>query len=689
MMPIVLSWRLPRFSAAWGIILVLGWGFSQGYAQMTDTGTPTANKQLPLPGDVFMVEGRTAFLIASTKRPKATPAPWVWYAPTLPGLPGQHELWMFERLVAEGVAIAGIDVGESYGSPEGRRFYAALYRELVDNRGLSQQPCLLARSRGGLMLYNWAAENPAAVAGIAGIYPVCDIRSYPGLNKACGAYGMSAEQLAAVIDEHNPVARLASLAKAGVKIFHLHGDSDHLVPLNRNSAAVAKHHAALGGAMRLKLVEGGGHDVSPHWFQSQPLVEFMIAAAKGENVVFETGENLDGARGNIFRVDRGNRTFELLKETAFDPRTNEGKSRHTVRWTDRTRFVKVVRQNSFEGLVGNFVARIRPFNDNDVAAAAAGRDFVTLNVTLLAADEDGADLKTDRQNLVLPFKPDPTSEKFRGGTVRIDGKPVGVRLRGPRAKVDIRTLADAGEITRGFWGATIKGYRSDAGFIADDMEIYPREDPRATDDPNLPRILVVGDSISMNYHRAAKEALQGLANYYRIDTNGGPSDRGVVCMELWLGDYTQPGLHWDVIQFNHGLHDLKQVYDEETGEYGAYQVPIDEYKANLEKGIRIMKKTGAKLVWCPTTPVPNNSHGRWSTGTFGRRKDADLLYNQAALEVIEKYPEIEINDINRFIRESDAFEKWWQQADVHFWDRNLQDVVGQGIADGLKKVLQK
>jgi hypothetical protein len=37
------------------------------------------------------------------------------------------------------------------------------------------------------MLYNWACEHPESVACIAGIYPVCNLRSFPGLDRAGGA----------------------------------------------------------------------------------------------------------------------------------------------------------------------------------------------------------------------------------------------------------------------------------------------------------------------------------------------------------------------------------------------------------------------------------------------------------------------------------------------------------------------
>ena len=133
---------------------------------------------------------------------------------------------MFEQWLDKGIAIAGIDVGESYGSPEGRRLYSALYETLVTQWKLDDKPCLLGRSRGGLMLYNWAVENPEKVSGIAGIYPVCNVESYPGLKRACGAYGMTAKELGANLKEHNPPERLEPLAKAKVPIYHVHGDKD-------------------------------------------------------------------------------------------------------------------------------------------------------------------------------------------------------------------------------------------------------------------------------------------------------------------------------------------------------------------------------------------------------------------------------------------------------------------------------
>ncbi len=237
-------------------------------------------KELPLPGDVFLVEGRTAFVIPGEGGPAAPAKPWVWYAPTLPGLPSQAEQWMFEKFRAAGIAIAGIDAGESYGSPAGCKAYAALYAEMTGKRGYGAKPVLLGRSRGGLMMLSWAAANPDKVAGFAGIYPVCNLASYPGVAKAAPAFGMSPEELQARLAEHNPVDRLASLAQAGVPLFAIHGDNDPVVPLEANSALLKTRYAAIGGTMQLLVPPGQGHNMWAGFFQCEELVHFVKTHAK-------------------------------------------------------------------------------------------------------------------------------------------------------------------------------------------------------------------------------------------------------------------------------------------------------------------------------------------------------------------------------------------------------------------------
>jgi len=258
--------------SCWGALV-----FFAGLGMPAAEGGSSVEKKLPVQGESFLVEGYAAFLILPEKRALGVPTPWVWYAPTLPGLPGQEEKWMFEKFLAAGIGIAGIDMGESYGSPKGRAGFTALYKELVEKRGMSKKPSLLARSRGGLQLYNWAAENPESVTCIAGIYPVCNLKSYPGVAKACGAYGMTEASLKEQLAQHNPVDRLAPLAKAKVPIFHIHGDSDKVVPLDDNSGELAKRYREMGGPIELVIPPGQGHNMWQGFFQCKELVDFVIA----------------------------------------------------------------------------------------------------------------------------------------------------------------------------------------------------------------------------------------------------------------------------------------------------------------------------------------------------------------------------------------------------------------------------
>jgi acyl-CoA thioesterase-1 len=139
---------------------------------------------------------------------------------------------------------------------------------------------------------------------------------------------------------------------------------------------------------------------------------------------------------------------------------------------------------------------------------------------------------------------------------------------------------------------------------------------KVDDNPNLPRVLLIGDSISIGYTAATRALLKGKANVHRISTNGGPTTRGIQSIDKWLGEG-----NWDVIHFNWGLHDLKYIGDKK-------QVSLDDYDHNLRRLVERMKKTGAKLIWCSTTPVPD--------GVKPTRKNAEVLeYNAVATKIME------------------------------------------------------
>ncbi len=150
-----------------------------------------------------------------------------------------------------------------------------------------------------------------------------------------------------------------------------------------------------------------------------------------------------------------------------------------------------------------------------------------------------------------------------------------------------------------------------------------------SDIAGLPRVLLIGDSISIGYTLAVRELLAGKANVHRPPTNCGPTIRGLEQIDAWLGDG-----RWDVIHFNFGLHDLKIMDD------GKHQVPLDKYEENLRQIVQRLKKTGAKVIWCSTTPVPESSNPP-------RHNQDVLAYNAAAKKVADEHG-LAIDDLYSF-----------------------------------------
>lgn len=131
------------------------------------------------------------------------------------------------------------------------------------------------------------------------------------------------------------------------------------------------------------------------------------------------------------------------------------------------------------------------------------------------------------------------------------------------------------------------------------------------DDPKLPRVLLIGDSVSRGYTQPARKVLAGKANVHRAPANCGPAVNGLRNIEVWLGDG-----RWDLIHFNFGIHDRS--------------TPIADYTQQLEQLIERMKKTGAKLIWATTTPIPDDPSKKLSAASIVER-------NKAAVELMKKH----------------------------------------------------
>jgi hypothetical protein len=140
----------------------------------------------------------------------------------------------------------------------------------------------------------------------------------------------------------------------------------------------------------------------------------------------------------------------------------------------------------------------------------------------------------------------------------------------------------------------------------------------------LPRVLLLGDSISIGYTLPVRKLLANTATVHRPAANCGQTAFALRHLADWLGTET-----WDVIHFNFGLHDLK--YLDPAGNYvapaqGRLVAPIEVYRKNLDAIVTRLLATGATPVFATTTPVP--------VGAAGRPAGSERLYNQCALEVM-------------------------------------------------------
>ncbi len=209
--------------------------------------------------------------------------PWIWRARFW-----GHEPQVDIALLEKGFHVAYVEVGNLYGSPEAVARWDAFYEFLTEEKGFYKQPALEGMSRGGLMLYNWASQNPEKVLCIYADNPVCDFKSWPGGKgvgkgsskdwKLCrAAYGLSEED--ALNYTGNPMNGLAPLAAAEVPLLHVVGDADVVVPVAENTAIVEARYKALGGSIEVIHKPGVGHH--PHGLKdSKPIVDFILSADK-------------------------------------------------------------------------------------------------------------------------------------------------------------------------------------------------------------------------------------------------------------------------------------------------------------------------------------------------------------------------------------------------------------------------
>lgn len=233
--------------------------------------------------------------------------PWIWRARFF-----GHQPQTDTALLEKGFHVAYVNVANLFGSPSAVARWDAFYKYLTEKHGFSKKPALEGMSRGGLIIFNWAAKNPDKVSCIYADAPVCDFKSWPGPKggrtwKTCiQAYGLTEAQ--AMKYNKQPIDNLAPLAKANIPLLHVVGAVDKVVPVAENTAILEKRYKKLGGDITVISKPGIGHH--PHSLKDpKPIVDFILKhtqqkpdAAKKPNIVLIIGDDISvddfGCYGN-------------------------------------------------------------------------------------------------------------------------------------------------------------------------------------------------------------------------------------------------------------------------------------------------------------------------------------------------------------------------------------------------------
>lgn len=197
------------------------------------------------------------------------------------------------------------------------------------------------------------------------------------------------------------------------------------------------------------------------------------------------------------------------------------------------------------------------------------------------------------------------------------------------------------------------------------------------DNPKLPNVLIIGDSISIGYTVEVRKLLKGKADVYRIKGNARHSSYGLENLAKWLSKG-----HFDVIHFNWGLWDLcyrnpkAKTQGHRDKVKGTLTTTPEVYKTNLEEIVKKLTETNAKLIWADTTPVP--------TKEAGRIVGDSLKYNLIASEIMSAN-NIEVNELHSYALENIEMIQI-AEGDVHFTEegysylaKKVAEEIGQAI----------
>ncbi len=229
----------------------------------------------------FEYQGRQCRIVAPRRAAQGNP--WLWRARFF-----GHRPEVDLALLSKGFYVAYIDVADLYGNDQAITLWNEFYDLLTTRYRFAQAVALEGMSRGGLMVFNWAARYPERVACIYADAPVYDIRSWPGglmegvgsqedWQKCLSVYQLTEKEAQQYQGE--PADRAATLAEHNIPLLIVSGDRDEVVPYQENAAVlVDAYRTRKGGDVKTIIKRGEGH---VHGLKkADPIIRFVLKHTK-------------------------------------------------------------------------------------------------------------------------------------------------------------------------------------------------------------------------------------------------------------------------------------------------------------------------------------------------------------------------------------------------------------------------
>ena len=155
----------------------------------------------------------------------------------------------------------------------------------------------------------------------------------------------------------------------------------------------------------------------------------------------------------------------------------------------------------------------------------------------------------------------------------------------------------------------------------------------------MKEVLLLGDSIRMAYQTRVTELLGGEFHVSAPGENCRFALYTLNSLRMWLPKLPKP----DIIHWNNGLWDTAILYPED----GCF-THLGDYADALEKILRELQKTGAKIIFASSTPVSPEKEFL-TTAAPPAHKNEDIRRYNAAARIIMEQNGIEVNDLYQLV----------------------------------------